>query len=159
MNRIKKLGMLFLAIIFCVAMVACSDTADYLQQEDANTGYENDGVTIMLDAELPIELNEVSYDKRILSTVRVDEGTYYKEGYQITLELSGEKVFDCEGNDNLGGCRFNYRLLSEDRKTVIDSGRVYTESLKVGEKFCEKVYFADLESEGTYILELFDYGN
>ena len=139
-------------------MVACSDTADYLQQEDANAGYEDDGVTIMLDAELPIELSE-SYREQIETTVRVDEGTYY-EKYEgcIYLELSGEKVFDCEGDDNVGRCAFNYRLLSEDRTTVIDSGIISTENIKVGEKFCEGVHFYDLDSEGTYILELYDYG-
>ena len=137
-----------------------ADTTYSQQGEQADTYQaENDADFIVLDGELPMDLNR-RLGQGIVSSLTITEINYEVNERYIEFEFKGEKTFDYRGEDNADESMFAYRLLDEEG-FVLKSGTFFTSSIKVGEKFkdVDTIYISDIDIDpnATYVLELSDY--
>lgn len=115
-------------------------------------------VKIILRDSLPIPLNEYDYNDRIESSWRVNDFRVeieenYDGLYTVEMYFSGEKTYDARGSGQGATCKISWQLFDTEGY-VVDSGTVYSPSVREGEKFRDaKDYIFDLAG-GTYYLEL-----
>lgn len=103
---------------------------------------------------------EVSYSFRVESVkLKVEEQEYYENQYKINVSLTGEKVFDCKGDEAERGFRYIARIL-DSNGVVIDSENYFGKSLlKTGDRLEDSeldLSFSFLELEpDEYTVDIF----
>ncbi len=105
----------------------------------------------------PISASDYYYGNEKYTSVKLTGATYEIEyGDSLNIYLTGEKTFDCNGNNNDSICSFNWKLYDKEGY-LIDSGSVYTDSISVGDKFKETITAFDcIEPGGEYRLVFTD---
>lgn len=106
---------------------------------------------------LPFEVHDYNWDDKIDNTVRITDVKYVFETGWISnsfkITLTGERI---SGNQESAYCEFSYRVY-DDAGYVVESGNIFTDSLRIGEKFNnETIYISDAKPGITYTLELGD---
>ncbi len=135
------------------------DTSEYITTEYQEISVENNMIIdIEMITSLPAEISSISYDNTIESTCKVETYTCEDEMWHdgkatITVNLTGEKMYDAEDGSVSGECHIGWKLYDREG-SVVDSGTAWTNGVMVGQKF-KKCQFClrDLEP-GTYQLEL-----
>ena len=121
--------------------------------------YKNEMIITIFTPDFPMELN-YGYSNRIYTSCSITsmeyEIGYWSDGKAgVTLNFSGTKTYDKEGDSSNNSCMFTYKLLDKDGD-VAASGTAYVDPLKVGENFKnETAYVSDL-APGAYTLILED---
>lgn len=118
-------------------------------------------VQIELTNSLPETFSEVgSFSGTVRSSWTISDFTYtientYNDGeeYRVKLSVSGEKTYDANGEGQGGPCITSWRLLDSSGEYVIDSGSLFTPSVRVGDKF-KDVTDSVRVPPGIYHLEL-----
>ncbi len=135
------------------------DTNEYITTEYQEISVENNMIVdIEMTTSLPVEISSFSYDDTIESTCQVEAYTcedemWYDGKATIAVNLTGVKTYDAEDGSVSGECRIGWKLYDSEG-SVVDSGMVWTNGVKVGEKFKKcQIYLSDL-APGTYRLEL-----
>lgn len=110
--------------------------------------------------DFPVESMHIGYDDKVKTRCLVNDATYtignWMDGKasSIQLQLSGEKIFDIEGDDISQFCLIGWKLYDSDN-AVVDSGTLYTVDLKVGERFLNSSTYIQAALEpGDYRLEI-----
>ncbi len=110
---------------------------------------------IVLRDSLPKTLSYYGYHDEIQQQWSVYDFWYELKysGTTAYFYLSGTKIYDIKGPGQGANCRIGWQLYDKDG-FVVDSGTMYSPSVRMGEKFKDaKGYLSDLGS-GTYYLEL-----
>ena len=110
--------------------------------------------------EFPIESMHISYNDTVRTRCLVNDASYTVKNWingkaeSIELQLSGEKIFDIEGDDLSQACQIGWKLY-DSTDAVVDSGTLYTVDLKVGERFLNSSTYITASLEpGDYRLEI-----
>ncbi len=134
--------------------------ADTYFTEEVNISVINNLETSINLPRTPIEINNFSYDESIATTYTIDKivyvvGVWYEEKTSVTIYLSGEKIFDAEGDDKSNYGMIDWKLFDENNN-VLDSGSIFADELTVGQSFTGiEIYLFEL-AVGSYKLELSD---
>ena len=91
------------------------------------------------------------------TSVKITNITYEVSSDDLYIYFTGEKTYDTKGSSYSRACKFGWKLYDSEG-FLVDSDVLYTNALKVGEKFKNaKVYCWDVvEPSMTYRLELVD---
>lgn len=112
----------------------------------------------------PVNISYYGFRDELQSTIKVTSvdysvKEYYDEGkYTIILTMSGEKIYDAEGDKNSEMGQIGWKLYKGD--IVVDSGFIWPTGLAVGDKFTINstiyAYSSGRIDAGDYVLELLD---
>lgn len=110
--------------------------------------------------ELPVEVKRIPWRDEVVSKARITEIKYsfeesYSDKVDLVLYITGEKIYDYQGDKNNDECLIAWKLYDSEGY-VVETGTAFTQSVAVGESFrdCkERIY--DLKP-GAYRLELTD---
>ena len=104
--------------------------------------------TTVIIPSLPVTVNSSKTSTKIINV------TYELNTSSITLKITGEKLYDCDGVNYSRACAVRYKVYDSEGY-IVDSGIYYTDALKVGDKFKndeETIYFDVVPGE-TYTIE------
>ena len=112
-----------------------------------------------VDVTLPVlcvYIGDYNYRGDLLSEIEIDRITYKVSGDDIYFYLTGAKLYDLRGNNYSSYFKVGWKLYDENGY-VVDSGTLYTDSLKAGDKFKEEIVAYNCIEQGKkYSLVLLD---
>ena len=111
--------------------------------------------------QVPVEISSFNYDGTESTRCRITDVSYnvdyWENGQAITtcVFVSGEKLFDEEGDTTSRYCQVGWKLYDES-DMVVESGTLFTSDTKVGEGFLnDEIYLSTvLSPDATYRFEL-----
>lgn len=114
-------------------------------------------VKITVKNKLPNTFAEYNYSDEVETMYKITDVTYdltyysWKNSYTAHIFVDGEKLFDEDGNNNLGYVTIEWKLYKNGY--VVDSGSRLSPKISTGEKFAKtELIIFDL-TDGEYILE------
>lgn len=149
----KKIFGAVLVLIMCSVMLTGCLFFDDSGDGVSNGGASGNSTILSYNIKLPSvpATYAYGYDDFVYSKVKITSVSYEVDYGYLTLYISGEKIYDSEGNNNSEYCAFGYKIYDSENY-VVDSGMIITDGLRVGEKFRNFEYatLCELERGESY---------
>ncbi len=134
---------------------------DYFSFEESELSMNNLPMkeSIVSMPHCPQTLGYYSYSGTLYSSCKVTNVTYKIEDDDLYIYFTGEKTYDCQGENNGDRFPISWRLIDSEGY-IVDSGTYYSDSLKVGEKFKNGVSYSwnSITPGENYTLEILNTG-
>lgn len=137
---------------------------EYMSTEWVPAEYTNDmEVVIELGCELPVQIDEYSYNGSLENTCTVTafeyEEAYWQDGKAtLSMYVNGTKTYDGEDDNTSRSISISWKLYDADG-TVVDSGTFISDKLATGESFINCQSYAGDLVPGNYRLEFLNTSN
>ena len=134
------------------------DAKQKVAEEMAKNAYKNliPGL-ITLENDLPLVIDNYDFSgTTVQRSFEIDRVSAARDGYLITITLTGVKTFDREGDAYSSSCDIGWKLYSGENR-VADSGTAYSPEIAVGETCSVEIRLFESDiAGGSYTLQLLD---
>ena len=122
-------------LICCFMLQSCTTVSGLIDNIiSANT------VEVTIEP-LPKTVNHYSHDGSVRTAVRIDNITYEYKNESLCFYFTGEKTYDCDGDEETNYCKFRWTLYDSEGD-ILESRTIFISNLAVGDKFKDKVGYA-----------------